>query len=70
MEILKNSRASFLKIGTNTDPSGRAPVGMVPSSMTNPYYDPYAATYTNPYSNRLRMSYGEGYGRGAAAQFP
>jgi hypothetical protein len=55
----------FSAYGGDLDPSGGAPVGVAPSSMTNPYYDPYAG-YSNPYANRIRMAYGEGYGRGAA----
>lgn len=58
----------FSQYGGDLDPSGGQPVGAAPSSMTNPYFDPYAG-YSNPYSNRLRMSYGEGYGRGALADF-
>lgn len=54
----------FSQYGGDLDPSGGAPVGAAPSSMTNPYYDPYAG-YSNPYANRIRLSYGEGVGRGA-----
>jgi hypothetical protein len=54
----------FRAYGGDLDPSGGQPVGVVPSSMTNPYYDPYAG-YSNPYSNRIRLAYGEGVGRGA-----
>ena len=46
------------------DPSGGEPVGAAPSSLTSPYYDPYAG-YSNPYANRIRLGYGEGIGRGA-----
>ena len=52
----------------STDPSGGQPVGMMPSPSTSPYYDPYAG-YSNPYSNRIRLAYGEGVGRGAMANF-
>lgn len=55
----------FSAYGGDLDPSGGAPVGVVPSNLTTPYYDPYAG-YSNPYSNRIRMAYGEGYGRAAA----
>lgn len=54
----------FSQYGGDLDPSGGAPVGVAPSSMTNPYYDPYGG-YSNPYANRIRLSYGEGVGRGA-----
>jgi hypothetical protein len=57
----------FSHYGGNLDPSGGQPVGVAPSSMTTPYYDPYAG-YANPYANRIRMSYGEGVGRGASYQ--
>lgn len=50
---------------SDLDPSGGQPVGVAPSSMTNPYYDPYAG-YSNPYANRIRLAYGEGVGRGAS----
>jgi hypothetical protein len=55
----------FRQYGGNLDPSGGAPVGVAPSSMTSPYYDPYAG-YSNPYANRIRLGYGEGVGRGAS----
>lgn len=55
----------FSQYGGDLDPSGGQPVGVAPSSMTTPYYDPYAG-YANPYSNRIRMAYGEGIGRGAS----
>lgn len=55
----------FSAYGGDLDPSGGKPVGVAPSSMTNPYYDPYAG-YSNPYSNRIRLAYGEGVGRGAS----
>lgn len=55
----------FSAYGGDLDPSGGAPVGVAPSSMTNPYFDPYAG-YSNPYSNRIRLAYGEGVGRGAS----
>ncbi|MCW2960858.1 MAG: hypothetical protein JWM25_1544 [Thermoleophilia bacterium] len=55
----------FSAYGGDLDPSGGAPVGIAPSSATNPYYDPFAGHYTNPYANRVRMAYGEGYDRGA-----
>lgn len=55
----------FSQYGGDLDPSGGQPVGSAPSSMTNPYYDPYAG-YSNPYANRIRMAYGEGVGRGAS----
>jgi len=48
------------------DPSGGAPIGAPPSNDTTPYYDPYAG-YANPYANRIRLAYGEGYGRGASS---
>lgn len=48
------------------DPSGGAPVGAPPSNFSSPYYDPYGG-YSNPYANRIRLAYGEGYGRGAAS---
>ncbi|MCW2928605.1 MAG: hypothetical protein JWM86_2573 [Thermoleophilia bacterium] len=54
----------FSQYGGDLDPSGGAPVGMAPSNLTSPYYDPYAG-YSNPYANRIRLSYGEGVGRGA-----
>lgn len=54
----------FRQYGGNLDPSGGQPVGTAPSSMTSPYYDPYAG-YSNPYANRIRLGYGEGIGRGA-----
>jgi hypothetical protein len=54
----------FSAYGGDLDPSGGQPVGVAPSSMTNPYYDPYAG-YSNPYANRIRLAYGEGVGRGA-----
>lgn len=54
----------FSAYGGDLDPSGGQPVGVAPSSMTNPYYDPYAG-YSNPYANRIRLGYGEGVGRGA-----
>lgn len=47
------------------DPSGGQPVGVASGASTNPYFDPYAPTYSNPYANRLRMTFGEGYGRAA-----
>lgn len=50
------------------DPSGGQPVGAAPSSLTSPYYDPYAG-YSNPYANRIRLGYGEGIGRGANTEF-
>ncbi|MCW2949037.1 MAG: hypothetical protein JWN41_50 [Thermoleophilia bacterium] len=50
----------------DTDPSGGQPVGAPPSNYTSPYYDPYAG-YANPYANRIRLAYGEGYGAGAAS---
>lgn len=56
----------FSQYGGDLDPSGGAPVGAPPSNFTNPYYDPYAG-YSNPYANRIRLAYGEGYGRGAAS---
>lgn len=56
---------AFTQYGGDLDPSGGQPVGMVPSNLTSPYYDPYAG-YSNPYSNRIRMAYGEGVGRGAS----
>lgn len=55
----------FSLYGRDLDPSGGKPVGSAPSSMTNPYYDPYAG-YSNPYANRIRIAYGEGVGRGAS----
>lgn len=55
----------FSQYGGDLDPSGGQPVGAAPSSMTTPYYDPYAG-YANPYANRIRMAYGEGIGRGAS----
>ena len=55
----------FRQYGGNLDPSGGQPVGTAPSSMTSPYYDPYAG-YSNPYANRIRLGYGEGVGRGAS----
>jgi hypothetical protein len=55
----------FTQYGGDLDPSGGQPVGVAPSSMTSPYYDPYAG-YSNPYANRIRMAYGEGIGRGAS----
>ena len=55
----------FSQYGGDLDPSGGQPVGVPPSSMTSPYYDPYGG-YSNPYSNRIRMAYGEGVGRGAS----
>lgn len=55
----------FRQYGGDLDPSGGQPVGVVPSSMSSPYYDPYAG-YSNPYSNRIRLAYGEGTGRGAS----
>jgi hypothetical protein len=55
----------FRQYGGDLDPSGGQPVGVAPSNMTSPYYDPYAG-YSNPYSNRIRMAYGEGLGRGAS----
>lgn len=55
----------FSAYGGDLDPSGGQPVGVAPSSMTNPYYDPYAG-YSNPYANRIRLAYGEGVGRGAS----
>ncbi|MCB0880467.1 MAG: hypothetical protein KDC46_15970 [Thermoleophilia bacterium] len=55
----------FTQYGGDLDPSGGQPVGTAPSSMTNPYYDPYGG-YSNPYANRIRMAYGEGIGRGAS----
>jgi hypothetical protein len=55
----------FSQYGGDLDPSGGAPVGSAPSSMTNPYFDPYAG-YSNPYANRIRLAYGEGTGRGAS----
>lgn len=55
----------FTQYGGDLDPSGGQPVGAAPSSMTTPYYDPYAG-YANPYANRIRMAYGEGIGRGAS----
>ena len=58
------ARDVFSQYGGNLDPSGGQPVGMAPSSMTNPYYDPYAG-YSNPYANRIRLGWGEGVGRGA-----
>lgn len=58
----------FSQYGGDLDPSGGEPVGVAPSNMTNPYYDPYAG-YSNPYANRIRLSYGEGVGRGAATDF-
>ncbi len=59
------SQDGFRQYGGDLDPSGGQPVGSAPSSMTNPYYDPYAG-YSNPYANRIRMAYGEGVGRGAS----
>jgi len=56
----------FTASGGDLTSSGGDPVGMPPSSQTNPYYDPYAGYYSNPYANRIRMAYGEGTGRGAA----
>lgn len=58
------SPTSVFDEGRDLDPSGGNPVGVVPSNFTNPYYDPYAG-YSNPYANRIRMSFGEGYGAGA-----
>jgi hypothetical protein len=55
----------FTQYGGNLDPSGGQPVGNAPSRSTSPYYDPYGG-YSNPYSNRIRMAYGEGIGRGAS----
>lgn len=55
----------FSTYGGDLDPSGGQPVGVAPSRMTNPYYDPYAG-YSNPYANRIRLAYGEGVGRGAS----
>jgi hypothetical protein len=55
----------FSRYGGDLDPSGGQPVGVAPSSMTTPYYNPYAG-YANPYANRIRMAYGEGVGRGAS----
>ena len=55
----------FRQYGGDLDPSGGKPVGVAPSSMTSPYYDPYAG-YSNPYANRIRLGYGEGVGRGAS----
>ncbi len=55
----------FRQYGGDLDPSGGQPVGVAPSSMTSPYYDPYAG-YSNPYANRIRMGYGEGIGRGVS----
>jgi hypothetical protein len=55
----------FRQYGGDLDPSGGQPVGTAPSSMTNPYYDPYGG-YSNPYANRIRLAYGEGVGRGAS----
>jgi hypothetical protein len=55
----------FRQYGGNLDPSGGNPVGVAPSNLTRPYFDPYAG-YSNPYSNRIRMAYGEGIGRGAS----
>lgn len=55
----------FRAYGGDLDPSGGQPVGVAPSRMTTPYYDPYAG-YSNPYSNRIRLAYGEGVGRGAS----
>ena len=54
---------------TDADPSGGAPIGQVPSHWTSPYYDPYAG-YSNPYANRIRMAWGEGYGPGAMTVDP
>lgn len=55
----------FRQYGGNLDPSGGQPVGVAPSNLTRPYFDPYAG-YSNPYANRIRMAYGEGIGRGAS----
>ncbi|MCW2955707.1 MAG: hypothetical protein JWO69_576 [Thermoleophilia bacterium] len=55
----------FSAYGGDLDPSGGAPVGIMPSGTTSPYYDPYSGYYANPYANRVRMAYGEGYDRGA-----
>jgi hypothetical protein len=53
----------FQEYGGTLDPAGDQTVGAPPANFTNPYYDPYAG-YSNPYSNRLRLAYGEGYDRG------
>lgn len=50
---------------TDTDPAGGEPVGPYPSAWSDPYYSPYGG-YSNPYANRLRMTFGEGYGAGGA----
>ncbi len=55
----------FDEYGGDLDPSGGKPVGSAPSSMTNPYFNPYGG-YSNPYANRIRLAYGEGVGRGAS----
>lgn len=55
----------FAQYGVDTaDPTGGAPVGADPATL-NPWYDPTAITRSNPYENRLRMTWGEAAQRDA-----
>lgn len=48
----------FAQYGVDTaDPTGGAPVGADPAAL-NPWYDPYSAGRSNPYENRLQMTWG------------
>ena len=55
----------FAEYGVDTaDPTGGAPVGPAPDQL-NPWYDPWAASQSNPYAQRLEMTWGDAARRDA-----
>lgn len=55
----------FAEYGIDTaDPTGGAPVGPAPEQL-NPWYDPWATTGSNPYAQRLEMTWGDASRRDA-----
>jgi hypothetical protein len=49
------------------DPTSGRPVGADPTDL-NPWYDPWAASWSNPYANRMRLAWGEASERDAWMQ--
>ena len=62
------SAGVFEQYGLSNDPTAGEPVGPAWQSMLDPTYSPYAG-YSNPYANRIAMSFGEGTGRGAYLEY-
>ena len=52
------------------DPTGGDPVGDAWMNYLDPDYHQYATSYSNPYANRIRLTFGPGQGRGEYLDSP